>query len=228
MRSRRSALAAIGTVAAGSTAGCLDAIPFLGSDPITFSASPTTAPDIVLEESGYAEHERSTMEVERTFEAAGQTQRVVVTNQLVEYDKAIDFGALGLPVGGRYQAAVVTALTTPQVEVLGRTFNPVADMSSADVAAMVQDRYEGMGDLRQVGSEDVPVAGTTTTVGEFETRAELVGPGVGVDLTLHISEAVEAGSDLVVAIGGYPTVARRRERSDVFTMFAGVEHQGRA
>ena len=163
---------------------------------------------------------------ERTVEAAGQTQQVVVTNQVVEYGKGVDFGPLDLPITGRVQAAIVTALTTPQVDVLGRTFNPVADMSAADLAAMVQSRYEGLDDVEQVGEETATVAGSPTTVGEFETRAQLVGPGVGVDLTLHISEAVAVGSDLVVGVGGYPSLARRRERGGVGSMFEGIEHQG--
>lgn len=224
--SRRSALGALATVAAGSTVGCLEAIPFVGDEPLTFSASPSRVPDAVLEETGYEEYNQTTMEVERTFEAAGQSQRVVVTNQLAEYDKAVDFGALGILGSGRYQAAIVTALTTPQVDVLGQTFNPVADTSSADLAGMVQDRYDGISNVQQVGEETAPVAGGSTTVGEFEARADLIGAGATVDLTLHIAEAVEAGSDLVVAIGGYPSIAQSRERDDVLAMFAGIEHQG--
>jgi len=212
--------------AAAGTVGCLDAVPFLGSDPMAFSAAPSTVPAAVREAAGYEETNRSELEIERTVEAAGQTQQVVVTNQLVEYGKGVDFGPLDLPIAGRVQAAIVTALTTPQVDVLGRTFNPVADMSAADLAAMVQSRYEGLDDVEQVGEETATVAGSPTTVGEFETRAQLVGPGVGVDLTLHISQAVAVGSDLVVAVGGYPSLARRRERDDVFSMFDGIEHQG--
>ncbi len=226
MISRRRALAGLGTAALGSTAGCLDAVPFLGSKPLRFEASVSSIPQSVLEETNYQEQTRRDMTVERTFEAAGQSQKVIVTNRLVEYDRAVDFGLLDLPTTGQFRAALVTALTTPQVDVLGKTFNPVAEMNSADLAGMVQDSYQGMEDIQQVGQTTVPVAGGSTTVGEFEARADFTGAGVTVELTLLIAEAVEAGDDLVVAVGAYPTAMADRQREDVFTMFEGIEHQG--
>lgn len=224
MLSRRQALAALGTAAVGSTAGCLDGVPFLGSGALEFQASASTVPESVLESTGYREETRRDMVVERTFEAADQRQKVVVTNRLVEYAKGLDLGAVGVPASGEFRAAIVTALTTPQVEVLGRTFNPVADMESAQLAGIVQDSYEGIERIQQAGEGTATVAGKSTTVGTFEAEADLVGAGVTVDLTLHIGEAVEAGSDLIVAVGGYPSVLEDEEREHVFTMFENIEH----
>jgi hypothetical protein len=226
MLSRRRALAGLGTAALGSTAGCLDAVPFLGSEALRFEASVSTVPAAVLEETGYEEQTRRDMVVERTVEAAGQTQDVVVTNRLVEYDRSVDFGLLDVASSGRFRAALVTALTTPQVDVLGQTFNPVAEMDSAELAGMVQDSYQGMEDIQRVGETTAPVAGGSTTVGEFEAQADFTGAGVTVRLTLLIAEAVEAGEDLVVAVGAYPTAMADRQREEVFTMFDGIEHQG--
>lgn len=225
MFSRREALAAIGTGIVGSTAGCLDAVPFVGG-PMTFEAAVSTVPEAVLAETGYEEQGRDELVIERTVEAGGQTQAVVVTNQQVEYDKGVDLGAAGLPVDQRVRAAICTVLTTPQVEVLGRSFNPVADMDSADLAETVQGRYEGMEGLERVGEETAPVAGQSTTVGAFEGEADLVEAGVAVDVTLHISEAVEAGDDLIVAVAGYPTVLADQEAPHAFAMLDGIEHSG--
>jgi hypothetical protein len=226
MLPRRQALAAFGTAALGSTAGCLDGVPFLGDEPLQFEAVASTIPQSVLESTGYQETNRRDMTVERTFEAAGQSQDVVVTNRLVEYDKGLDIGAVNVPASGEFRAAIVTALTTPQVDVLGQTFNPVAEMDSAELAGLVQDSYQGIDNLQQTGERTAPVAGESTTVGTFEAEADLIEAGVTVELTLHVGEAVEAGDDLIVAVGGYPTLLADQERQPVFTMFETIEYQG--
>ena len=221
---RRSLLAVGASAVAVSTAGCTDGIPFVGDEPVEFGAEQASVPQPVLEETDYEEHEIEEVVIERTFEAAGQSQDVIVTNWQAEYDRAVELGEIGLPVDERVRAAVFTALTTPQVSVLGRTFNPVAEMDSEELAEMVQDRYDGLEDIEQVGEESATVAGESTTVGEFEGEAELVGEAVSVDLTLHIAEAVESGDDLVVGVGGYPTQLREAERSHVFSMFEAIDH----
>lgn len=225
MQTRREALGAMGVAIIGGSAGCLDTIPFVGDEPVEFEATPASVPDSTLQETGYEEQGTEEVVVERTFEAGGESQDVVVTNWQAEYDKSVDLGELGL--GDQEQrAAIFTALTTPQVDVLGRTFNPVADMDAAELAEMIQDRYEGIDDLQQVGEETAPVGGQSTTVGEFETEAELAAAGTTVDLTLHIAEAVESGDDLIVAVGGYPQALRDQELDNIFALMAAVEHGG--
>ncbi len=224
MLSRRKLLGAAGVALASGTAGCLDRIPFIGDEPIGFEATAASVPDAVLDETGYEEHQVEDVTIERSFDAGGQSQDVVVTNWQAEYDRAVDFGELGLPVDERYQAAIFTALSTPQVEVLGRTFNPVGDMDSEELAEMIQDRYDDIGQMEHVGEATATVAGESTTVGEFETEAELVAAGTGVNLTLHISEAVESDEDFLVAIGGYPTPLQDAEEDHIFTMMDAIEH----
>lgn len=209
-----------------STAGCVDRLPFVGDEPLEFSADPASIRESVLTETGYDEHEIEAVVIEETFAAAGQTQEVLVTNWQAEYDKAIDLGELPLPTDDRIRAAVFTALTTPQVSVLGQTFNPVADMDSQELAKMVQDQYEEVDELEQVGEESVSIVGESTTVGEFEGEATLEGEGISIDLTLHIAEAVESGDDFLVGVGGYPTQLRVQEQPNVFSMLEAIEHSG--
>lgn len=224
MVTRRDLLGAAALGLAGSTAGCLDALPFVGNEPVEFEATPASVPGPVLDETGYQEHRTEDVTLERTFRAGDRTQAVIVTNWQAEYDKAVDLGTAGLPTDERLQAAIFTALSTPQVTVLGRTFNPVADMSPAELAGTVQDRYDGIGELRQVGEAPAAIGGQSATVGEFETEAELQETGMTVDIVLHISEAVESGDDLIVAVGGYPRVLQEQERERVFTLMGAVEH----
>ncbi len=225
MQTRRTLLALGASAAIASTAGCIENLPFAGDGPMTFTAQPATVPESALDETGYEQQEIKEVVVEETFEAGGQSQDVVVTNWQAEYDRAVDFGDLGIPVDGRQQAAVFTALATPQVSVLGQTFNPVADMSSEELAEMVQDRYEGLENLDHVGEESLEVAGESTTVGELEGEASLIDGGLSVELTLHIAEAVEAGEDLIVAVGGYPTELRDEEHPNIVTMMEAIEHE---
>lgn len=222
-QTRRSLLALGATAAAASTAGCTDQLPFIGDGPLEFSAVPASVPETVLDETGYEEHEVEEVVTEETFEVGGRTQDVVVTNWQAEYDKAVDLGEF-LPSDERVRAAVVTVLTTPQVDVLGRSFNPVADMESEELAEMVQDQFEQFDGMERVGEETLAVGGESTTVGEFEGEAVLAEGGGTIDLTLHIGEAVESGDDLVVAVGGYPTQLREQERSHVVSMFEAIDH----
>ena len=224
MQSRRSVIGLAASTVITSTAGCTSGVPFLGDEPIEFDAEFAAVSQSGLDETGYEGRRRAEVVIEETVEAGDQSQDVVVTNWQAEYDKTIDLGDFGLPVDETHEAAVFSGLTTPQVDVLGRSFNPVANKSSAELAEMVQEHYEGVNDLEQVGEESGTVAGESTTVGELEGAATLTRADVSVDLTLHIAEAVESGNDLIVAVGGYPTVLREDERPDVFAMMEALEH----
>lgn len=223
MTTRRELLAMGGVGVLGASAGCLDTLPFVGG-PMTFESTPAAVPNAALSETGYEEHEIDDVVIERTFEVAGRRQDVVVTNWQSEYDKGIDLGVGPLDLGRR-RAAVFTALTTPRVSVLGRTFNPVGDMAGEELVEMVQDRYDGLDSVEHVGDVDATIVGESTTVGEFEAEADLLDAGVAVDLTIHVAEAVESGDDLVLAIGAYPTAVSHQERDAVFSLFEAIEHE---
>jgi hypothetical protein len=205
---------------AGSTAGCLDAVPFLGNSPLEFAATPASVSEGTLRNNGYREYRVKEVVIERTLEAAGQSQEVVVTNQQSEYDRGVTLG----PTDERVRAAVFTVLATPQVTVLGRSFNPVADMSTAELAGMVQGRFEGLGNPRRVDEATATLAGRETTVTEFESEAELAEAGVTTDISMHVSEAVESGEDLLVAVAVYPRALGVGERDRVFALMGAVDH----
>lgn len=220
--SRRTCLAIGGGLLLATTAGCTDRIPFLGDGPMEFESSLASVPQSVLDDTGYEKQQEEAIEINETFEAAGQSQEVVVTNWQAEYDKSLSLGPVDIDEDAR--AAVFTALTTPQVSVLGRSFNPVADMSSEELAEMVQDRFDDMGGFSHVADESATVAGESTTVGEFEGEADVADIGYRIDITLHIAEAVESGDDHIVGIGGYPTQLRSEERDNIFTLLESIEH----
>lgn len=224
MHARRDALAAGAGLAIAATSGCLD---LLLGDGLSFEATAPSVSEEALDATGYEEHRIQDHTLERTFEAAGESRDVTVTNWQAEYDRAVDLGGLGLPIDeARQQAAVFSAITTPQVEVLDQEFNPVAEMSAADIVAMAQERYEGFQDLQRVGEETVTLLGEETTATEFEGEARLTDADVRLDLTLYVVEAVPSGDDYALAIAGYPSLLESQEGDNVFTLFDGVQHDG--
>lgn len=211
---RRRLLGALAGATAG-LGGCLDFV--TGKDPATFEASAATVAEATVEDTGYEHQGTRSDTVTREFEAGGESRSVEVVNRLAEYDRGID-----VPAVGRARGAVFTALSTPQVEVLGRTFNPVADMSTDDLAAMVQQRYDRIEDLSRESSRDVALLGETTTATRYAGEARLVDSGVTVDVYVTVTEPVEAGSDFVLAFGGYPRPIDERE--SITAMIEGIEH----
>lgn len=218
-RSRRAFLertaGAAGVGVLASLAGC-----GMLTGNVEFSANAATVDDAALDETGYSKYKTDRPVVERTFEAGGQSKTVEVRNVVTQYDKSVDLTSIGL---GAYQAAVFTALSTPQVEALGQTFNPVGEMSTDDLAAMVQERYEGISIGEKESEWEATVVGQSTTVARYPAEATLTSADLNVDLWLHLSQAVEADSDFVVVFGGYPRVLDQRENIEALT--GGVTHE---
>ncbi|MFB9822882.1 DUF6517 family protein [Halobaculum roseum] len=208
-----------GALAAGTaiaTSGCLGVI--TGSEPAEFSASVASVPDATLESTGFEEHRIEPMEITREFTVAGQTREVVVTNQVAQYDKAAEV------LGERIRASLFTAFSTPAVDIAGRTLNPIAELSTRELARRMLTQYEGIDDLQSDGEETVEVLGTDTTVGLFTADAT-IAEGVTTEVRLHVSEAVRAGEDFVVTVGAYPT-RLSGQAEDVRAMMRGVTHGG--
>ena len=213
MTTRRSVVAALGAGSLTALSGCLGFV--TGSEPAEFSSEPAHVPESVLSQTGYSSNGNDEMVIEEELEAMGISRQVVVTNYQTEYEKAVDLGPLG-----NEQAAVFTALTTPQASVLGREFNPVADMSSRELAEMVQDNYDGFGELDHLDDDTVTINETDTTVSTFETKATLTGIDETIDLRVLITESVELGDDLLVTVGGYPEMTT--ERDNILQLMANV------
>lgn len=224
MPTRRAAIATGAGLVASATAGCLDLV---FGEGLNFEATPPSVAQSALDQTGYEEQEVSDHSVEREFEAAGQTRTVGLTNHHAQYDKSVDLQSLGLPVDSPGQrAAVFSAYTTPQVEVAGQDFNPIDDVSTAELIATVQNRYDGMGGLEQAGEEPATLAGTETTATEFQGDLELQGPNVTVEVTVYVTDAIASGEDFLLAVGAYPTALASVEDDNVFTLMESVQHDG--
>ena len=201
-----------GAIVAGS--GCLGFI--LGDEAQEFEASPATASDASLDETGYEqanEEETTKQEVSRTFSAADQEREVVAVNYMSEYERSVSF------LGMEQRAAVFVAFSTPQVDLFGRTFNPLDDMSNRELIRQVQGRYEGMEVGDEVETAEVDTLGGTVELSKFEGQADL--DGTSVDVYIHIGQ-VEHDGDFVVPIGVYPQEVDEEE--NLVALVEEVEH----
>lgn len=213
---RRAFLASTGVLAGTSIAGCSQ---LTGDEPLVFEATPASVPSSVLEGTGYEENEIRDIEVDRTFEAGGQKREVVVTNWVAEYEKKVD-----MEVGPQddQRGGVFTALSTPQIEIVGREFNPIADMSNEELADRVQDQYDGVENIEADKEESITVLGETTTRTRFTAEAQL--GETDVDVYLHLSNPVESNEQFVVGVGGHPQLLSE-EGDNIVTMIEEIQHE---
>lgn len=190
---------AVGSMAAAAIAGSAGCLGFVrGDETLELSATAAGPSDDALAETGYEHQRTEELEVVREFSAAGRTREVEVANILSEYDKGIEMGPLG-----RARGAVFVALATPQVEVLGRTFNPVGDMGNRELAEEFQSQYEGVTVGDELDVRTIEVLGDSVDLSKFDAQAEFQGQGM--DVYFHIGTAeADDENDFVVVIGVHP------------------------
>lgn len=213
---RRSVLGLAGAVGVAGLAGCT-ALDVATGDPAEFSSGTATVADETLSETGYELNDVFEETRTREIEVAGSTREVRVTNTIAEYDKAVEL------LGERYQAAVFAAVATPRIEVLGRAFNPIADLSPDERAALIADRYEGVSDLERGSEYTTDVLGSDADVVVYAADGEIEGTGVSVELEFHVGSPVEAGGDYVLPLAAYP--ASFGDGENVRSMMNGLEHE---
>ncbi|WP_138007569.1 DUF6517 family protein [Halalkalirubrum salinum] len=214
-RSRRRLLATAGAIGAASLSGCV-VTDFVTGEQVEFNAAQARANEDALSATGYSEYRLRDPEVTRTLEAAGQSRDVVVTNQVAEYDRAIEV------LGVRLQGATFTVFSTPQVELFGQTFNPVGEMSTDELILEAQARYESIDSVDRDSERTETVLGSDVTVVRYRAEASPANADLTIDITLHVTEPIEAGEDFVICLAAHPRVID--ETDSVNRLLAGVEH----
>lgn len=215
MPPRPRSLATVALVVLLAAAGCVGVL--TGEEALAFEAQPATVSAAAQADSGYEEVRRTSQPTTREFTVAGQTREVEVTNRQVEYARSVTVESLG---SGDLARFVVVA--TPAVEVLGRTFNPVGDLSNRQLAEQLQDDYEGLGELRPAGERSVPVLGADATVSTYTADATVGDSGAAVELTVHVTR-VRHDADFVVVVAVHPTLLDG-EADRVDRLLGGLQH----
>ncbi|MFB6092374.1 MAG: DUF6517 family protein [Haloquadratum sp.] len=213
MISNRRVGAVLAVVLLISTSGCVGVL--TGTEPLTFAAEPAAVADAAAEQAGYELNGTRAVEINRTFEVAGQERRVVVTNQVTTYTKSVDLGPLG-----EQRLGLFTVVSTPAVEIAGRTLNPIGSYSNRRLVELVQQRYSGLRDVRAVSAQNITVQGTETEVTKFAATATIAGREI--DVYVHVTKYRD-GEDFVLAIGVYPQKLPG-EGENVLAMMRAIEH----
>ncbi|MGB9965855.1 DUF6517 family protein [Halobacterium hubeiense] len=208
---RRTAVA-VALAALLATSGCLGVLTGGG---VEVSASQATVSEDALQETGYQEVSVDESVVTREFSAAGQSRNVTVTNWVAMYERSID-----VPFLGEQRAAVFGAFASPEVSVLGQSFNPIEDYDNRDLAGLAQQQYDGLSVGESVGTREATVLNETTEVTKFEGTADIDGQTV--DVYIHVTKVKHDG-DHVVAVAIYPQ-ALDGEEDRVDELLAGLEH----
>lgn len=206
MIQRRGVLAAMpGLLALGS--GCTG---ILSGSGLTLEAKPAKIESSAADDAGYEFQGVEDVGVKRTF--AGQSVKAV--NKVATYEKS-----LSIPLLGSAKLGVVAAISTPAVEVAGKTFNPVGDYDNDQLVALLQSNYEGISDAKKVGSTGITVLDSDTSATKYDAKATFNGQQV--DVTIYVAK-VRHESDFVVLFGVYPT--RLDEQSNVLSMMQAAVH----
>ncbi|ELY94802.1 hypothetical protein C482_17033 [Natrialba chahannaoensis JCM 10990] len=207
---RRTMLGGIGTASLAGLAGCLNLVGLA-----THEAAPAGVDESVRSETGYEQTQIDDLVVREEVGASIATEEVVVTNYMTEHEKAVDMGPLG-----RQRGAVFIVLSTPQVSVLGQQVNPVSDMSTDELVELVASNYDDINNVELEEESSATVVDQTTTQSRFSAEASF--DGTDIDVALHLTEAVEAGEDLLVTIGVYPRDLDWQEEENIFALMDGV------
>ncbi len=215
---RRLFVATAATAALGSTAGCLD----LFDDLTAFAASPAIVDPEQADAAGY--EYQGTEETVETEQVPGTDETVEVTNYISEYTRTIEIPLDIIEVDG-VDTGVFGIITTPQVTVAGEEYNPVGDMSNAEIAETIQDQYEELELGDSVDERTTDGLGETITVETFEAQATFQGQD-GVDIFVDVAQ-LDHGDDHLVIVAIYPDVESlpiTDEEARVDTMIGGLVH----
>jgi len=207
---RRTVLAGVPSVLlVGGLSGCTDLIT---GDEARFEAETATVSQQARSDTDYEEQAIKEDVLERNFEQVDRT--VVVVNMLAEYSRSVD---IGLGLSG--ELARFTVLSSPQVEIAGRAFNPIDDLNNKELALRLQEQYDGIENVQSVDERDGSLLGETVTVSRFEAEAQTNGESV--DVFIHIAQA-PSESDFVVALGVHPKDIDETDR--INRLLEGVQH----
>lgn len=209
---QRRILVSVALAALLATSGCSG---LLGG-PVTFSASPATVNDNALNQTDYSLESIDNQTVSRNVSAAGETKEVEVTNVVANYHRTVDLGPLG-----EREAAVFTAFSSPQIDVLGQQFNPLENYDNHDLVMLLQSQYESVSDIQNVSSSERTVLGQQTVVSKYSAQATFED-GSSTDVYIVLTK-VKHGDDYVVGVGVYPQQLDGEDQR-ISTLLDGLQH----
>lgn len=216
-RSRRSLLAAGATGTLALTAGCLDFA--LGNGPLEFSGDRVAPSDGALEETEYTEESVEERSIEKSAEVGLSIEREFKAGIWQStYVKDVSI------LGGEREAALFTTLSIPAVEVAGRSFNPLEDLSNGELVERLLGEVDSeAGQIEGIEHEEsfgLDVLGDGRDVDTFIGQSTYDGEEIDVELTLT---SFVHEDDLLVLLGTHPEVLAE-ESANVEVLLESAEH----
>ena len=197
-----------------ATSGCVGFV--LGNAPAEFTAGNATPSDDALAETGYSLNDSQLIVENRTLEDFGDRE-VRVGSHANLYTKSDEF------LDSRQRVGMFVAVSVPDVEVAGRSLNPLSDRSNAELLDEFQSEMSAKyrdADFRADGSKSVGgVLGQRANVTRFTGTSEFEGQEV--EVAVYVTKVKQDG-DWVVLIGAHPT-QRPEEEFNVEALMQSVE-----
>lgn len=219
MKTRRKVLAGIGAGSVGLLAGCLDIV---RGNTLEYSSEPAQVDQSAIDDSGFEHVRTERIPVEDTVEAAGQERDVRITNWATSYNKRFN-----LERGGSIRTALFTTISTPDVEILSRSVNPITEMDHQEMIGEFSGEFDAIdevADIQFLREDSTRMLGEQTEVSVFEATAIIEGREA--DALIHVADT-QHEDDIVVAVGAYVVEFQGislDESDNVRTFMQSVEH----
>lgn len=186
-----------------------------------FSSSPAAVSEETAQSTGYEKKDVRNITKNRSFskEVQGETieREIEVTNWAVRYGKSTEMGELG-----EQEIAQFVTFTTPQVEIMGQSFNPVAEMSHDELVQKFVGKVGAVKDIEKVSETNIVMLGEGTKVSKYKATTEM--NGMEIDVYIHLA-ITQHGDDHVGAVGVYPVQLESQEEKNVLSLMKSVEHE---
>lgn len=176
----------------------------------SYVAEESGVDESTVAETGFTLERTEWQNQSRDIDVAGEERTINVSTHVSAYSWGEDEGAFAV-------------FSTPQVNLASQTMNPIAEMSNEEIVERFQDGFEGQDNLQDLEQEEeytTDIAGEERAVTVFSATA--VQDGQEVDVLIHVTK-FEDGEDIVVGAAVHPASADQ-VRTDVETMFGGIEH----
>ncbi|MFC4542058.1 DUF6517 family protein [Halosolutus amylolyticus] len=213
--SRRAFLAAGASLGLAATAGCLDFVQ--GNEPLEFHADRVAPAQSALEDTEYEERAIEKETIEESVEA-GVEREVRATVWLSSYTKEMAYQ------DEQQEASLFTAISIPGMEVAGRSFNPIDDMTNEELLDEFVDEMDGehgqVEDLDHQETYTLEVLDGTRDVDVFLGETEFQGERVDVELRMT---SFDHEGDILVLLGSYPEMLAD-EGPTIDDLMKSVEH----
>lgn len=215
----------IGRAARPVLVACLLVIAGCSGTLLEYTASPATIPDAALEPRGYVHGNTTELPITYRVGSGGLSRDITLRTWVSGYARVTtDSGA------GDNRTAVLVLYSSPNVQVAGRSINPLGQLSNRELIRTVLGHatelgglggIDGVSDLRERDAQNVTMLGTPTQVVSYVGTADVDGRRVAIVVNIAV---VEHDGDIVVALGVHDETLD--ETATHVALISRVEHRG--